>query len=246
MFSSKPIRIFVTIFLFVSLFSACRWWKNLSENTNSAPVPFAVQQIPDDTPLDSIEPANYQAEIFLTIFSGNEQIVKKIFVAKNGTQYFITFDAAEKSAVSSLKTAEGFGYLISPAQKIYTENSAAADAAQPAENDIREFISTEWLNEKPSVSFEKVGAENDTSVFKAAFEGAHNSEILVYFDENLKIPRKQEFYTVADEEKTLAFVSEIKNFRQTADEKYFRIPADYKKVSREEFDKIVQQGNKNG
>ena len=65
--------------------------------------------------------------------------------------------------------------------------------------------------------------------------------MLIYFDENVKIPTKQEFYSVSGEQKTLTFSVAVKNFKTPADEKLFDPPKDFRKVSAKEFQEISRR-----
>lgn len=240
MFPSKSAKIFVIVILLTSGFSACQWWKKLTGAPSPIPTPFIAREIPVDLPFQNKEPENYQAEFVISIFAGDAKTIQKTFIARNGTKYFITFNAGEKSAFSSLKTGAADYFLISDEKKVFTEQIAAANVGDNSENFLEDFLTTEWLNEKTAADFEKLETENNLTKFRVNLADSRNSEILIYFDENLKIPVRQEFYSARGERKTLMLTAEILNFKSPADVKYFELPADYRKVSPPEFDKIIR------
>lgn len=239
MFSSKSAKIFVIAVILTSVFSSCRWWKSLTDPP--PPTPFIAQEIPSNIPFQTKEPEIYQTELIISTFTADEKSVQKIFIAKNGLKYFTTFNADEKSAVSSLKTENGNNYLVSDEKKVFTEESQSANSAAATEETLKDFLMTGWLNEKMSAAFENLGTENNVTTFRTKLDSTENTEILVFVDESLKLPVRQEFYSIGREQKNLLFSAEILNFKTETEEKYFELPADYKKVSRKEFDKIVRQ-----
>ena len=224
----------------MSLSSSCSWWKKLTGSPTPSPTPFIAQELPTNIPFQTKEPENYEAEFVISTFSGDERSVKKTFTAKSGTKYFTTFNQSEKSAFSTLRNETRNVYLISDEKKVFTEEQQSANFQTENEESVKSFLMTEWLNGKTNVAFEELKTENNLTTFRANLDSAQNTEILLYVDENLKMPVKQEFYSLSGERKLL-FSAEIVNFKTQADEKYFQLPADYKKVAREEFDKIVYQ-----
>lgn len=241
MFFRKPVKIFIILIVLTSLFSSCRWWKKLTDNSAPSPTPFTAQEIPSNIPFQTGEPENYQTEYVVSTFSDDGKSAQKTFVAKSGLKYFTTINAGEKSAFSKLKTENNAIYLLSDEKKIFAEENSTSVSGEETEDSLTNFLMTEWLNAKTSAKFEQLKTENNLTTFRVALDTAQNTEILLYIDENLKFPVRQEFYSLRDGQKKLVFSAEISNFQPQADEKYFRIPADYKKVSRKEFDKIIYQ-----
>lgn len=241
MFSQKPVKIFVILIVLTGFSASCGWWKKLTGSPTPSPTPFLAQEIPTNIPFQTKDPENYQAEFIISSFSGDEKSTKKTFLARNGINYFTTFNAGEKSAFSTLKTETGSVYLISDEKKIFTEDFQSSNSVETNEESLKDFLMTEWLNGTTAVSFENLKTENNITTFRVNLDSAQNTEVLLYVDESLKIPVKQEFYSLNNGEKKLLFSAEISNFKTPPDEKYFQLPAGYKKVSREEFDKIVSQ-----
>ena len=93
-----------------------------------------------------------------------------------------------------------------------------------------EFLTTEWLNRKTGASFEKLQTENNLTNYRVRLGDSINSEIILTYNETLKMPVKQDFYSISGEQKILTMTVELKNFQTSADEKLFVLPQDYKRV----------------
>lgn len=238
MFKSSAGKLF---FGFLLLFnSACSLWQN-NQNATPNPTPFVPTEIKSEIPFSTKEPDVYQAEIINQTFAGgNENTNRKIFVARKGESRLTVFDEGEKRETAILNSADGAAFSLYHSRKVYTENSTGADSSTQSGND---FLTTEWLNQKTSAAFENLGTENGLSRFRVKLGNAEttNSEILIYVDENIKLPVRQEFYSVSSEQKTLLSSVELKNFKTEADEKLFELPKDYRKVSAKEFQEIIWQ-----
>lgn len=237
----KSVKIFAVFVVFIALLPSCRWLKSLTGSPTPTPTPFTAQEIPSDIPFQTKEPENYQANFIISTFSGDEKSTKKTFIARNGIKYFTTFNAGEKSAFSSLRLENGVFYLISDEKKIFTEETLSSHSGEEKEDSLPNFLMTEWLNGKTSVKFEELKTENNLTAFRTDLDSTRNTEVLLYIDRNLNFPVKQEFYSFKDGQKKLVFSAEISDFQPQSNEKYFEIPAGYKKVSRQEFDKIIYQ-----
>jgi hypothetical protein len=242
MFSSNPAKLFYLALCFSIGFSACGFWSRRAENSNAAnPTPFTAQEIPSEIPFANREPEVFQCEIIVSNFINGEKQERKTFVARSGNRRLTIFAAGEKAEVAFLQTNDAGAFSISQEKKVYTEN--AGGRASPVSNseNFNDFLTVAWLNAKASAAFENLGAENGFDKFRVRLNESDASEILIYVDENLKIPVKQEFYSRAGDEKTLLYTVELKNFQTQTDEKFFELPPkDFRKVSREEFDKIVR------
>lgn len=224
-------------------FSACGFWSRRAENSNAAnPTPFTAQEIPSEIPFSSREPEIFQCEIIVSNFIDGEKQERKTFVARSGNRRLTIFAAGEKTEVAFLQAGEDGAFSISQEKKVYTENAAGRALPASGGENFNDFLTVAWLNSKASAAFENLGAENGFDKFRVRLNDSEASEILIYVDENLKIPVKQEFYSRAGSEKTLLYAVELKNFQLQTDDKFFELPPkDFRKVSREEFDKVVRQ-----
>jgi hypothetical protein len=242
MFSSNPAKLFhVLLFFSVWLSCSCGAWSRAGESSDANSATFTAQQIETGIPFATREPEVFQTEIIVTNFNGEEKSERKTFLARAGLKRLTVFAAGEKSEISLLQTDEAKTFTLLPAKKIYKENRDNRAGAAAGET-LQSFLTTEWLNAKTAAAFENLGAENGLTRFRARLNNSDAAEILLYVDENLQIPVRQEFYSRAEGgQRVLLYSVELKNFRPQADERLFALPPDYRKVSPEEFDKIVWQ-----
>ncbi|HEX9962522.1 MAG TPA: hypothetical protein VGB00_16425, partial [Pyrinomonadaceae bacterium] len=196
MFSSNPVKSFHLVVFFSICLTACGFWSKGDENSNAAdPTPFTAREIPSEIPFSNREPDVFQCEIVVSTSAGGEKTERKTFVARNGARRLTIFAAGEKTEVSLLQLNETGFFSIQREKKVYTEN--ALNRASPVSNNeaFSDFLTVARLNAKASGAFENVGAENGLSKFRVRLNDSETSEILIYVDENLKIPVKQEFYS---------------------------------------------------
>ncbi len=239
MFKSSADKFFFALFLIFT--SACGFWRG-GEGATPTPVPSVTQEIKSEIPFSTVEPEIYQTEIVNQTYAGSEKTERIFFTARNGTNRLTVFNVGDGDETSLLEAAGGQTFSIHRARKIYAENQSNP---QPAEGTLNDFLKTEWLNQKTPAAFESLGKENNLAKFRVSLGDAQNqpSEILIFVDENLRLPVRQEFYVAGDGsgQKTPVFSVELRNFKTTLDEKLFELPKDYRKVSIKEFQEIVWQ-----
>ena len=219
---------FCSVFAFVLIFStACRFWQK-TVGEKPSPTPFVAEELVSEIPFSTKEPEIFQVEIVVT--AGETE--NKMFVARRGALRRFDYNAGAKNQVSIVQSDKN--YLIKPGKKIYTEN--AATGVSDAEN-WTDFLTTEWLNSKTDAKFFKLDAENNLSKYRVRFGDAEKSETIIFIDEAAGFPVRQEFYSLEGEQKILTMTVELKNLKLEAAEDLFVVPADFRKVSREDFAK---------
>lgn len=232
MFSSGFIKKFAVFVLIISAASACRFWQS-GNNSTPTPTPENFDEIKSEIPFLTKEPEIFQAE-FVTISNETE---RQIFKAKNGANRRVDYNFGAENQLTFLQTDKV--YTLLPKQKIYAETASTQTAA--SFDETADFLTNEWLNEKTEAKFEKLETVENQTKYRVLLDGKEVSEILIFVDESLKIPVKQEFYSVNGDQKTLHFTFEIRNFKTRTDENLFAVPKDFKKVSAEEFRKILNK-----
>jgi hypothetical protein len=217
---------FVKFFLaFTSLICAsCGVWQS-PENSNSSVR--LIENRENDVPFPNKEPETFQAEIIVKNFAEGSAQEKRYFLARSGARRLTVFNRGEKNETSVLQTAEGKTFFINNEKKTFRENEIQTGRAG---GELLEFLTTEWLNQKTGAARENLGTENNLTKYRIVLDGAGASEILIFIDENLKLPVRQEFYSVSGERKTLTLSVEMKNFLPSADENLFKLPQDYKRL----------------
>lgn len=178
-------------------------------------------------PFATKEPENFQCEILVNA----GEVTRRTLLAKKGERRRVDFDPDEKNHRIVLQTDKE--YLIAFDQKIYAEKGAKTGPV-PADAQFSELTS-ELLNRGEHAEFEEIGREQSIVKYKVRLDGGEANEIMIYFDEAIGMPVKQEFFAVAGAEKTLQYSVEIVNFDADVDESLFAIPAGFRKVSLSEF-----------
>jgi hypothetical protein len=237
MFKSSAGKIFFASLLFFA--SSCSFWRS-GETAAPSATPFVPGEMKSEIPFSTKEPEIYQAEIISQTFYNGETLERKVFTARNGEKRLTVFDAGKKNEIARLETGAGAALSLYREKKIYAESANNPAVSGDAASD---FLTTEWLNQKTTAAFENLGAENDLTKYRVKLGDAENqnSEILIYVDEQIKLPVRQEFYSASGEQKTLTFTVELKNFKTEADEKLFELPKDFRKVTPKEFQEILRQ-----
>lgn len=232
MFSSdsKKTFAFFVLVLLVSL-TACRFFQTSNSET---PKPFTPEEIKSEIPFSTKEPEVFQAEIVITA-NGSEN---KKFVARKSNNRRYDYNYGAKNQVSAVQTDKI--YTILADKKIYMETALAEGVS--AQGNWSGFLTNELLNAKSDANFTKIGTENNLMQYRVSFGDAENakSETLIFIDENIGLPVRQEFYSISGEQKTLMMTIELRNFKTEAGNDLFDVPKDYRKVSAEEFRKILQ------
>lgn len=223
MLSLKFFKYFLVFALLIC--SSCRFWQN-SSNSNVSINQTNIAEIVSEIPFSTKEPETFQAEI-INKFEEEEE---KTFIAQSKGRFFL-----RKGNVATLQTEPNKSFLMNFEKKIYVENVEKSNLKTDNNGEtLNDFLTTEWLNQKAEVKFENLGEENGLTKYRASFE---NSESLIFVDENFKIPVRQEFYSIEGEARNLVYSMELQNIKLIAEEQFFEIPKDFRKVSIEEFRK---------
>lgn len=220
--------------VFALSFSACGWRQKASE-TPPTVQPFAGEESKSAIPFQTREPENFQADFVVTTGA----VENKTFTARRGGDYRFDYNLSGNLKISNIKTADGKSFLIIDSKKIYAENSGAA--AEQISNDSADFPTNQWLNAKADAEFTNLGAENGLTKYRVNLDASRRSETIVFVDENIKLPVRQEFYSTGDGERSLFYTVEMRNFKLRADADLFEIPADYKRVSLENLRAVVKK-----
>lgn len=224
MFSPDSIKFFFAAALCAFLGSSCGW---RAAKTETQPAPFAAEELKSGVPFSTAEPENFQAEFVITA-NGAEN---KIFVARSGNRRRTDYNSGAANQLTILQTGASRKILVLPDKKIYAEDFAAQAGAGAAAENFTDFLTSEWLNNTADARFTRLGAENDLTQYAVRLDDSDAAEAIVFVDERVNLPVRQEFYSLKDGRKILIYAVEMKNFKAQADEKSFDVPADARKVS---------------
>ncbi len=228
MISSSPIKIVLVISLALMLNSACRFFGGGGTKTDpDSP----VAEVQTNVPFKTQEPETFQAEIVVSNYIDGKKTKRRYFIAKKGIKSLITFDYGTKNEKANLQIDETTSYLIDRKQKTLKKRTRAANTADGDE--LKNFLTTKWLNEKVGARFEDLGAADNLASYRVTLGDSNNSEVLIFIDEKLNIPVKQEFYSVAQNERVLNYSVEVKDVKTEVSDEVFAIPNDYIEESAE-------------
>lgn len=217
---------FFGIFAFALMVSsACRFRQSPAGDAAGPPA-YTAEQIISEIPFPTREPEIFRAEIVIT--AGGAE--KRIFVARSGARRRFDYNPGAKARLSLVETDKH--YLIVESRKIYAEN---APAGGPAEETEPDFSTTEWLAAGPEAKFFKLEPENGLTRYRVVFAANEAAESVIYIDEAIGFPVRQEFYSIADGQRTLTMSVEFKDLKLEAGDDLFAVPKDFKKVSIEEL-----------
>lgn len=219
--------------VFLTFSTGCRFWQNIA-NTNSSPGSGVFSEDKNDLPFSTREPDVYQARIVTT--AGDS--VRSVFVARNGPKRRSDLNYGEKNSVITIRAEKE--YLMLPEKKLYAELALVqGESTLPPE---LESVTVGWLTARTPAEFESAGAENGIKKYRSRLSGSDSSEILLSVDDVNGLPVKQEFYRLSGDERNLVYTVELLDLRLEAGDELFAIPAGYRKVSIQEFRKLVKNG----
>ncbi len=221
MLLSNPAKYFLAFILSLLFFSSCG--PPNSDNTEVVPV---VAEPKGRFPFDTKEPKNYQCEIVETA-GGN---VRRKRIARKGNWLRIDYDFGEKQQRALLRANRE--YLIDLGRNIYFQNDPPAGntPGSPFSDLTRELLTV-----GRQAAFEEIGRDGSIIRYRVIPADADASEIVLHYDEAIRMPVKQEFFSIEGGERTLRFTIEVVNFKAEAEEGLFAVPDGTRKVSADEF-----------
>lgn len=181
---------------------------------------------PNSLPFAAEEPSTYQLEMIVKA-GGTERITR---IARAGDRWRIDYDLGSPDQLGSLQSAGHF--LIDDRRKVYTETSSRSGRPQayPVES---------GLLSRPDARFTELETTGGITKYRVIWDQNTASEIDVYVDNELKIPVKQEFFSLSGAGKELLYSTEIRGFTTIPDESLFAVPVGYKKVAPADFERIT-------
>lgn len=237
MFSPNTIKFFFSL-VCAAFFCGCGWRQTANENA-ATPAPFVAEELKSAAPFQTKEPENYQAD--LIIITGAAE--SKIFTARRGANYRVDYESGENRQTSVVQKGDGKSFLILRGEKIYAETTSGETSAAPVSNNPADTSGGEWLNIRADARFANLGSENGLTKYRVNLDESLDAETIVFVDENLNLPVRQEFYSLRDGERTRTYAVEMRNFRLQTDAGLFEIPANYKRVSLETLRAAVRAGD---
>lgn len=217
MFLSNRLPI-VIIFLLFALQPACSWF-----GFGDSPRPLVAVPTPQtDTPFSVREPREFSAD-FVTIADGTE--TRRSYARKGSSWKFIIYDG---DGPVSETVQNGKQILVDHKRRVFAEASERVGF----DPDFIQEMTIRNLREREYTNFEDLGLDGNIRKYRATVRANSSSSAVIYYDENLKMITRQEFYS-GNNEADLVF--EMRNISFEVSDDAFRIPAAYKKISENEF-----------
>jgi hypothetical protein len=216
MFLSTPAKIFSAICFLSLVFAGCSLWRS---NENSA-VTFASEP-KSEFPFIAHEPEVFQAE--LVVRTG--EIERRTLIARNGEMRRMDFDVGTDNRHAVLITDKE--YLLYFKRMTFEERELSSNAAEQYEP-----LTAQMLNLRDYASFDEIGRDGSVVQFKARVNESRNSEVLIFFDESIGLPVREEFYSIEGDQRTLQYSVELRDFRRDVQPELFTVPPDFRRQAR--------------
>jgi hypothetical protein len=216
MFLSTPAKIFSATCFLSLVFAGCSLWRS---NENSA-VTFASEP-KSEFPFVAHEPDVFQAE--LVVRTG--EIERRTLIARNGEMRRMDFDVGTDNRHAVLITDKE--YLLYFKRMTFEERELSSNAAEQYEP-----LTAQMLNLRDYASFDEMGRDGSVVRFKARVNESRNSEVLIFFDESIGLPVREEFYSIEGDQRTLQYSVELRDFRRDVQPELFTVPPDFRRQAR--------------
>ncbi len=219
---SNPAKSFLAAFLILLATAGCGWIKSNVDNSVRT-----ISEPKSRLPFKTKEPENFQCEIVETAGAS----IRRTRLAKKGNWRRTDYDLGEKGQRAVMRTDKE--YVLDVGRNIYAERPAlAGNTGAPQFSELTH----ELLTTGHRGSFEEIGREGSIVKYKAVVNDNDASEVIVYFDETIGLPVKQEFFSISGDARVLEYTVEMINFKPDVDESLFSLPPESHKVLLSEFD----------
>lgn len=115
-------------------------------------------------------------------------------------------------------------YLLFFKRMIFEERALSSSAVA-----VYEPLTAHMLNARDYSSFREVKRDGSVIKYSARVNDSENSEVLIYFDEKIGMPVKQEFFSIEGDKRTLQYAVELRDFRTDVDPELFKIPKNFRR-----------------
>jgi hypothetical protein len=212
MFLSNPVKIFHAACCLSIVFAGCSLWRS---NENSA-ITFASPK--SEYPFVAREPEVFQAE--LVVRTGETE--RRMFIARSGEKRRVDYDVGSDDQHGVIIGDKQ--YVVFFKRKVFEEHAMISNAAA-----VYEPLSAQVLSTRDYADFEEIDRNGSVVRFSARINDSSNAEAIIFFDEAIGLPVKQEFYSIAGEERKLQYSVGLEGFRTEADLELFTVPKTFRR-----------------
>ena len=146
---------------------------------------------------------------------------RRITVARDGLKRRIDYDPGTDEHRAVLITDKE--YLLHFKSKRFEERELFGDL------ESGDKLLSHLLHMRDFTEFEEMKREGSVVQFRARINASDASEVILFLDESIGLPVKQEHYSVEGEKRTLRYSVELRDFRREVDPGSFEIPAGFRK-----------------
>jgi hypothetical protein len=142
-------------------------------------------------------------------------------LARDGVKRRIDYDPGTDEHRAVLITDKE--YLLYFKRKRYEERDLTGSGASG------DGLLSHLLHVRDFTEFEQMRRDGSVVQFRASINESNASEVIVFFDEAIGLPVKQEFYSVEGDKRTLRYSVELRDFKKEVEPGVFEIPAGFRK-----------------
>ncbi len=218
------IRLLLPIAFTCVLAAGCSFF---SEPTPDQPVARPTPET--DIPFDAREPQIFRADILVV---SQNATTRRVYYRKAEKWRLDIFDGEE--LVQSIVHSDG-DILIDHRRKLVHRPANQTGSAEP---DFIQELTVRALNRKRYRTFEDLGIVGTIRKFRATIDGQSQGEVVLHYDDTLKMIVKQEFFAAAavdGGERSPVYSTELQNVSFDIADSVFVIPAGYRSVSEKEY-----------
>jgi hypothetical protein len=210
---SNPLACPLIIAVAALIFTSCNSAPAGNDNTVAL-----TEKTPQHFPFAVREPEVYSCEAYLTA----GESVRRWGITKNGDRMRYDHFDGDTPSVSEINADKR--YIIDHRRRVYAEvTGGGLKDSSPAGPPPLFLMGAEY------VKYRDAGMEGGFRKYVAESGG---EQVVTYFDEEMRMIVRQEFFTAEDSEgsRRTAAIFELRNFRPDADESLFQLPAGYRSV----------------
>ena len=164
------------------------------------------------------EPEIFQAAIVIRI----GETERKMFIARNLTSRRIDFDIGTENHRAVVVSDKE--YIVDFKRKTFDEREMSSTAEEAFDPLTAEILST-----RDYASFDEIGRKDGIVEYRARINESSNSEAVIFFDEKIGLPVKQEFYSIEGEQRRLQYSMELQDFKPEAEAELFTVPREFRR-----------------
>jgi len=174
------------------------------------------------------DPDRLAAKVIVKAFIENKTIEKQYFCAKDGEKSLYRFSPGGPREFAVLRTAKDVAFRLDPARKEYKR--LEMQSASVERDSFMNSVTNRWLNEKRRSEFKDLGIKDGLRLYQVAIAGAKQTEVIIYVDEKLKYPVKQEFYILEGTDRRLSYSFELSEVTTAPAAELFEIPEGFRET----------------